>query len=349
MTGDWAQAKVLDASDRSYTERVLPFLEKARKEIAISLYLVDADDAAGPFHPVNRFLETLIRARRRGVRVRLVLNTKFRVRLKTEVALGKYFNRLLEAGVEIGTILPNRRLHDKLIVIDGRYVVEGSTNWSVSALASNYESDSIIDSRAHAEKKLRRIERLTLPPLPKEKEIDRPLLSLPETVEVPAGLFEKGGLSKMIGGSDERAFDLYLLLLGQCRAAGKSELEIDLESVGRGLGLPSGWNRSQIRRQVIKVLRKLEKHYRLLEAEFPYGQNARIRLREETGKQISVPGWLLSAEYLAKARAGEAFLALAREALSQEGIQIDSLSAPELERRFGIGRSAVVRARRVQR
>ncbi len=345
MKNKWEKARVLEASDRSYAEIVLPLLENARREIAASLYLVDADDAAGPLHPVNRFLEALLRARQRGVRVRIILNTKFRIRLKADVALGNYFDRLLKAGVEITTILPNQRLHDKLIVIDGRYVVEGSTNWSVSALRSNRESNSIIDSPAHARKKLERIERLLAPPLPRLARIDTPLLPVTKPVEIPLALFSDNKLKAMVRASDIRSLNLYLILLGEQAARGKSEMVLDLETLGGALALPPEWTRSQIRRQVIKTLRKLALRYKLLEVEFPYGRDAQIRLKNFGGPTVSVPSEVFDSSSLSKDTTGTTFLALAREVLKKEGIEIDSLSAASLEDRFGIGASTVIRSR----
>lgn len=345
MKSPWVRALVLEASDRSYSGAVLPLLEGAGKEIVASLYLFETNDAAGPWHPVNRFAEALLRARQRGVGVRLYLNTKFRIVAKTEVGLGKYFERLLKAGAEITTLLSKRRLHDKLIVIDGRYVAEGSTNWSVSALEDNFESASIIDSPAHAKKKLERLARLALP-LPQVRILDRALAPLPEIVEIPLALFEKNLLPRMVRESNERALDLYLILLGQVRAAGNPELELDLETAGRALGLPAGWDRSRTRRQVIKVLRKLARRYSLIDVEFPYGRDAKITVKEWPGEKVSVPGRLLEPGFLAQAPPGVVFLELAREILKKEGVEIASLSAKELEKRFGVGSSTFLLARR---
>jgi len=341
----WVPARVLEASDRSYAEAVLPLLDRARKEIVLSLYLMEPNDTAGPDHPVNRFLEALLKARQRGVGVRIFLNTNFRFRPKTEVGRGSYFERLLEAGVEVTTLLPARRLHDKLIIIDGRYVVEGSTNWSVSALQENYESSSIIDSPPHAQKKLERIASLTLPPPPRESEIDSPLATLPETVEFPMALFEKDKLPKMVRLSDIRALNLYLILLGQRSASQKSEMTLDLEVLGRSLALPPHWERSRVRRQMIKTLRKLALRYRLIEVDFPFGRDAKIRLHNFPGEKIRIPGRALEPSSLSNESTGVTFLALAREILKKEGVGIDSLSAPQLEKRFAIGRSTVVHAR----
>lgn len=62
----------------------------------------------------------------------------------------------LKRSVNCGDPTPNaahflkyrRRLHDKLIIVDERYVVDGSTNWSISALRDNYESATLIIAAA---------------------------------------------------------------------------------------------------------------------------------------------------------------------------------------------------------
>ena len=341
----WAKARVLDASDRSYLEKVLPILDRARKEISISLYLIEPNDQAGPDHPVNRLIETLLRARSRSVRVRIYLNTNFRFRPKTEVGIGAYFEKLVHQGAEITALLPRQRLHDKLIVIDRRFVVEGSTNWSVTALESNFESASVIDSPAHARQKLERIARLTEPSPKKKTEKDTPLLSLPEVIEIPVALFQEDYLPRMISSSDGRIFDLYLTLLGQADATGRNDVTIDLETLGKALALPKDWTRSQIRRQMIKVLRKLSDEYRLIETEFPYAEDARIRMKEFHGEKIKLPARFFDPATISAQPSGTTFLELARERLKKEGIDIDSLSAHELEERFGVGRSTIMRTR----
>ena len=348
MASPWVPAKVLEASDRCYSGAVLPLLDQAQKEIAISLYLIQPDDQANPDHPVNRLLEALLRARQRGVRVRLYLNTKFRVFPKEEVGLGKYFDRLLESGAEVTALLPSRRLHDKLIVIDGRYVVEGSTNWSVSALQTNFESASIIDCSEHARKKLERMERLTLPripgkPSPKPPEKDRPLLPLPETVPIPVALFQKDRLPALVRKSSQRSFDLFLILLGQSGARASSTLELDLETLGRALRLPEKWDRTTIRRQVIKALRKLQDRYHLLQVTFPFGKDAEVTLEYWEGDKIEVPGRLMEADSVRGQPAADTFLALAEIVLRKEGVDLHSLSRPQLEKRFGVGRHTLTR------
>ncbi len=363
MKNPWVKARVMDASDRSYSAALLPLFATAKKEIFISLYLMEPADTAPPSHPVNALLEALLCARTRGVRVRMLLNTNFRFKPKTEVGTGNYFTRLLESGVELISLLPGRRLHDKLIVIDRRYVVDGSMNWSISALMSNYESVTVIDSPAHAEKKRARMEKIVHPPAPGkrgfqphgERSIDSVFLQPPPEVEIPLVFFEKNYFPAMISAAGERAFDLTMILLGQTAAAAQSaggsaaekkEVLLDLETTGRALKFPAGWTRSAVRRQMIKVLRALQDRYQVIEAEFPYAGNARVRLKDFAGEKIPVPGGMFDPNFLAAQYSAAVFLGLCGEVLKKEGVDINKLTALELEKRFFVDHDTFSRARK---
>lgn len=217
-------------------------------------------------------------------------------------------------------LLPVRRLHDKVIVIDGRYVVEGSMNWSISALKENFESVSIIDSPEHARKKLARMATLTLPaPTVRARQTDRPLLPLPEIIEMPRALFEKEGLPRLVQTSDIRALNLFLIPWGQKEAGGKREIEADLETLAQALRMPSEWERARARRQVIKVLRKLAKRYKLLEVEFPFARDAQITLKEFPGETVAIPREALEPESFSQESSSITFLNLARSENPKRG------------------------------
>ncbi len=53
--------------------------------------------------------------------------------------------RLQEAGITIEVSLQSRLLHDKFAVIDGRWVITGSFNWTQSAENRNRENLVILD------------------------------------------------------------------------------------------------------------------------------------------------------------------------------------------------------------
>lgn len=139
--------------------------------------------------------------------------------------------------------------------------------------------------------------------------------------------------------------DLYFILLVQSQAQKKDLMEIDLETVGHALGLPVEWDRTSIRRQMLKVLRKLADEYRLIEVESTYGQDAQVWIKKLPGKTIQVDGELFEPARLIRESSGTTFLKLASESLKQEGIDIDSLSNSELQKRFGISRGIIMRSR----
>jgi len=87
----------------------------------------------------NRLPRDLAQAAERGVRVRVVVNLADR-----DEHTGRYWDRLVAAGGEIRYKQTNTDLyqimHDKLVIIDGRILVNGSGNWSGSAFFNNYEN-----------------------------------------------------------------------------------------------------------------------------------------------------------------------------------------------------------------
>jgi hypothetical protein len=175
---------------------------------------------------------------------------------------------------------------------------------------------------------------------------------VPEEVGIPKALFErKGVLASMVSGSDARAIDLYLILLGQAAARKASRfekifpLELDLETLGAKLGLPKDWARSRMRRQIIKVLKKLAGRYGLIEAEFPFAKDAFVWVNPLEGETVKMPGWIFEPDFLTRQPPASAFLEMAGFFLKSEGIDMGLLTAVDLERRFGINRKEILEAR----
>ncbi|MCG2706951.1 MAG: phospholipase D-like domain-containing protein, partial [Candidatus Omnitrophica bacterium] len=150
-------AQVKDISDRAYEPAIIELLDGAKESIVISMYNISLGTKER--NPIVFLLNDLIEARQRNVAVTIYLNTRFR-----EIDKGSYqlirtafFKKLLDTGCLIHLLPARLRLHDKLIIVDSRFVVEGSTNWSISALKSNRESATLIDSPELAKIKLLRL------------------------------------------------------------------------------------------------------------------------------------------------------------------------------------------------
>jgi cardiolipin synthase len=98
------------------------------------------------FIPGPRVIRSLLRAARRGVKVRLILPSVNDVPLVGLVSRSSY-STLLKGGIEIyereGTVL-----HAKVMLIDSRWSIIGSANLDSRSFHRNYEVNLIVDSHS---------------------------------------------------------------------------------------------------------------------------------------------------------------------------------------------------------
>jgi phosphatidylserine/phosphatidylglycerophosphate/cardiolipin synthase-like enzyme len=135
------EARVTLLKDNEFAEAILVGIRNARKSITCSYYLfvVHGKKESG------KVLDELVRARRRGVDVRVILEkTRNKDRLNEEnlhtAAL------LSRGGVKVFFDTPDVVTHLKVTVIDGRFVYMGSHNLTEGALSHNNELSVLIDS-----------------------------------------------------------------------------------------------------------------------------------------------------------------------------------------------------------
>lgn len=336
LTGEFYPAKVKDISDRAYEPALIELLDKAERSIVISMYNISL--GAKERNPIAFLLQDLLEARQRNVEVVMYLNTNFREIDKEphQIVSMPFFKKLLDAGCVIH-LLPSRlRLHDKLIIVDNRFVVEGSTNWSISALKVSFESNTLMDSPELAEIKLLRLKALPLTDEPKKKEAHRRIYleNLPDNITLPkAVLLNSGYFPKMLTNSDTRSMDLYLLLLAHSRAAGKQSFFIDIESMALSLDMPASWLDFGLRRQVIKTLKKLDKQYNLVRVKFFHGKDAWVEIVDFPQEAFTVSSKLISNRKLSQRLK---FLLMVKSLLEAQGESIYSISKQDLARRFHI-------------
>lgn len=297
---DYYPAKVADISDRSYEPAIIELLDNAKESIIISMYVISADPA-----PIKLLLGDLEEALDRGVTVEIYLNTQFKTSNTAKITAP--LKSLKQKGAKIYLASSLHMLHDKLIIIDRRYVVEGSTNWSVSALKDNYESATIIDSPGLAKEKTIRVRNILLKGMEGKKKdterADRPKIKapLPDTIKLPMALLEEEKYFPTMRkyGSD-RSINAYLLLIAESVRIGKNEFFLNLEGFANDLQIPEDWSDTAKRRQVIKTLRKLSNKYKLITATFTHGKDAYITLIQLPGDTFTAPSSIFDPETLAK-------------------------------------------------
>jgi len=98
------------------------------------------------FVPGPRITRSLLRAVRRGVRVRILLSARSDVPLVRLVGRG-YYTALLKEGIEIYE-LEREILHAKVMLIDGERTVIGSANLDQRSFHRNFEINCIIDNNS---------------------------------------------------------------------------------------------------------------------------------------------------------------------------------------------------------
>lgn len=339
--------RIQDASDRIYQGRIYKLLDEARSSIVISMYLIRPGE--DPNHPVNRLLQDLLDARKRNVQVTIYLNTKFKGQDPKKLIEGPWFDRLRKAGVQIKLVSPVRRLHDKLLVVDEHFVVEGSTNWSVSAIADNFESATIIESPELAQAKLRRMSFFPIWGEEKKKILAPPETLFPAgpptSIEIPnAFMDERKYFPKMIGDQKERALKIFLLLFYLTEAKGTREFSVSPEALGAYLEFLPGKNRTAIRREVIRALRDLGNVQKFIHLEFRHGKEAWMKLLLPPGPAFTVGAELLDPGELSNLSDNALFLRLIKARLQAEGKRLEDLSPSEMKKRFFIDSDTLKRA-----
>lgn len=340
-------AQVQDISDRAYEPAVIKLLDGAKESIVLSMYNISLGTKKR--NPVRFLLEDLIEARQRNVEVTIYLNTNFREIDKEPHQLIRtpFFKKLLNAGCIIH-LLPSRlRLHDKLIIVDSRFIVEGSTNWSISALKGNLESATLMDSSELARIKLLRLKMLPLTVETKEKEPHRRLYleNLPDSITLPnALLLDSRYFPKMVTSHDARSMHLYLLLLAHSQAAGKQSFFIDIESMALSLNMPASWFDFSLRRQVIRSLKKLSKHYNLIRVKFFHSKDAWIELVEPPGNTFTITTKLIKSDPDKKLSMRLKFLLMVKALLKSQEEDINAISKRELAKRFHVHYWTIIEA-----
>jgi cardiolipin synthase len=143
----WPVRQVLDATDEAIfffdsrpafkyrrPQRILvPLIRQARHDITL---------ACAYFVPMGRILRELLKARKRGVRVRIIVPGHSDIRV-VQWATRHVYEFLLKRGIRIY----ERRdcmLHSKVMTIDGRWSVIGSCNLDARSLRLNLEFFSVI-------------------------------------------------------------------------------------------------------------------------------------------------------------------------------------------------------------
>ena len=116
---------------------------------AIGMARHDIVIACAYFFPARRLRRALLRAARRGVRVRLLLQGDYEYFVAYHAAR-KLYGQLLDAGIEIHEYHAGH-LHAKVAVIDGQWATVGSSNLDPLSLLLAREANVVVRDRVFAQ------------------------------------------------------------------------------------------------------------------------------------------------------------------------------------------------------
>ncbi|WP_152514463.1 phospholipase D-like domain-containing protein [Chrysiogenes arsenatis] len=151
-------ATVTPVFDRDYLPKAREIIGKARHSIDVAIYMFKT---ANEHNNASADLqEELIRAAKRGVKIRVLFDhpgkeTDFIYEANIDTA-----RELLAFGIECYFDNPKRRMHAKMMVIDNRFTLLGSHNYTVSGMNHNDEASVLIDSEPFAKQSRAYIEQI---------------------------------------------------------------------------------------------------------------------------------------------------------------------------------------------
>ncbi len=119
---------------REFPKKVIPLIDQAKTSIDIIVfdwrwYPQDPGAAAQLFN------QTIVRAVRRGVKVRVIANND------------EIINILKQVGCEAKKLLTKSLVHCKIMIIDNEIAITGSHNYTQAAFQMNLELSTILRGR----------------------------------------------------------------------------------------------------------------------------------------------------------------------------------------------------------
>ena len=144
--------------NQEYAEALVQGIGNARSSIACSFYLFKITESRGNLP--RRIAEELVKARKRGVEVTVILEKGRDARDNLNADNRRTAALLTRGGVKVFFDSPGVTTHNKVVVIDNRYLYLGSHNLTQSALRHNNELSVLIDSPEMAAEVKAYLERL---------------------------------------------------------------------------------------------------------------------------------------------------------------------------------------------
>jgi len=132
-------------TNAQYFQIAKKMIQEAKSTIQVMMFEMGYYDQHSNT-PSNLLIKELIDAKKRGVKVEVILEVKEEEDRTTK--RNRHTGKILSEGrVEVIYDSLSKTTHAKLMVVDGQLSLLGSTNWTYYALTNNNEASALIRSK----------------------------------------------------------------------------------------------------------------------------------------------------------------------------------------------------------
>ncbi|MBU1086722.1 MAG: hypothetical protein KKD05_04305 [Candidatus Omnitrophica bacterium] len=275
-------ADVQDISGPKYFPAVKQAIANAEKSVKVVMFIIELPQKMNNTK-AQQLVDELINAKQRGVDVEVVLdanvdfvNQRDESDWQEKIRSIRAYKQLKDAGINVYYDTLTTYTHAKTLVIDDKIAIVGSTNWTESALSRNIEIALLVESPDVCQSVLDYLETIEA-----GKDITPPADISENSLLISYQFMQDSKLApEMMKQHDERAFDVYLYLLHSYKG---ESITLFYDTLAEYLGIDT-MNPTAYRRQLIKVLKKLDKKYKLIKFTPRYAKEANIVLLDYTDK-----------------------------------------------------------------
>jgi cardiolipin synthase len=131
--------------DVQYFQIAKKIIQEAKHSVQMMMFEMGYYDQH-PDTPSNLLIKELIDAKKRGVKIEVILEVREGEDRTTQ--RNRYTGKILsKGGVEVIYDSLSKTTHAKFMVVDGQLTLLGSTNWTYSALTNNNEASVLVRSK----------------------------------------------------------------------------------------------------------------------------------------------------------------------------------------------------------
>jgi mitochondrial cardiolipin hydrolase len=123
--------------NKKNVDKIVQYINMAKKTCYICVFNVTNDDLC----------KAVLGRHKAGVDVKIITDDE------CSTNKGSDIQKFADAGIEVRTDdAPTYHMHDKFMVVDGKFVLTGSFNWTFQAGSSNQENVLVVDHPYYCEK-----------------------------------------------------------------------------------------------------------------------------------------------------------------------------------------------------